>query len=286
MEKILLTGGDGFFGTRFRQYYRDRYEIFSTDKGDLDITDAAAVEATVARIQPQYIIHMAAIAVTDFCNKHPELAHKVNVEGAVNVARAAKRHGSKLVFISTEQVFNGNPEKGPYTETHTPLPDTVYGQNKLEAEGLLAEILPELWVLRFTWLFGLPERKGGINPNILWNTLQLALRGEKVAITNNEFRGLTYVYDIITQFEKIFTIPYGLYHIGSHNDASRYDITCHILRQIGLSEARIAQLVEAVQGSYRDVRLDTSKLKALGFTFPDTPLALQNCLEEFRFRLD
>lgn len=282
-KKILITGAKGFFGTRFIQRYQQEFDILGLDVEQLDITDKPAVDSTFAQFKPDYVIHAAAIAVTDFCNKHPDVAHKVNVGGAINVANACKAQGAKLVFISTEQIFNGNPEAGPYTEQDTPVPDTVYGQNKLEAEHELKSILDEMWVLRFTWLFGLPERHTSINPNVLWNAMQALTNGEVMQERRNEFRGLTYVHELIEQFPKIFTIPYGTYHTGAHNPASRYDIAAHILGELG-QEARLGELLEANDApNTRDVRLDTSKLAAQGVTFTESKLAITKCLREFHF---
>ena len=282
-KKILITGAKGFFGTRFIQRYQHEFDILGLDVEQLDITDKPAVDSTFAQFKPDYVIHAAAIAVTDFCNKHPDVAHKVNVGGAINVANACKAQGAKLVFISTEQIFNGNPEAGPYTEQDTPVPDTVYGQNKLEAEHELKSILDEMWVLRFTWLFGLPERHTSINPNVLWNAMQALTNGEVMQGRRNEFRGLTYVHELIEQFPKIFTIPYGTYHTGAHNPASRYDIAEHILSELGQT-ARLAELLEANDApKTRDVRLDTSKLAAQGVTFTESKLAISKCLREFHF---
>ncbi|MBY5946608.1 SDR family oxidoreductase [Photobacterium rosenbergii] len=282
-KKILITGAKGFFGTRFIQRYQHEFDILGLDVDQLDITDKPAVDSTFAQFKPDYVIHAAAIAVTDFCNKHPDVAHKVNVGGAINVANACKAQGAKLVFISTEQIFNGNPEAGPYTEQDTPVPDTVYGQNKLEAEHELKSILDEMWVLRFTWLFGLPERHTSINPNVLWNAMQALTNGEVMQERRNEFRGLTYVHELIEQFPKIFTIPYGTYHTGAHNSASRYDIAAHILGELG-QEARLGELLEVYDApKTRDVRLDTSKLAAQGVTFTESKLAITKCLREFHF---
>jgi dTDP-4-dehydrorhamnose reductase len=193
-----------------------------------------------------------------------------------------------MVFISSEQVFNGNTESGPFTENDTPIPNTVYGENKLEAEGLLKEIIPELWILRYTWLFGLPERNTNINPNILWNTIQIALKGEKTKITNNEYRGLTYVHELIDQYTKIFELPYGTYHVGSKNDLSRYDITCHILTELGLQD-RINDLTiidtEKYKDNKRDVRLDCTKLANMGVTFSESKDGITKCIEEFKLKL-
>lgn len=282
-KKILITGAKGFFGTRFINRYQGEFEILGLDVEQLDITDNQAVVATFADFQPEYVIHAAAIAVTDFCNKHPDVAHKVNVQGAINVAKACKEHGAKMVFISTEQVFNGNPEKGPYSELDQPVPDTVYGQNKLEAEKELASILEDMWVLRFTWLFGLPERNTTINPNVVWNTLQALVNGQVMQERRNEFRGLTYVHELIEQFPKIFTIPYGTYHTGAHNLASRYEIAEHILTELGQQE-RLNELLEAADApKTRDVRLDTSKLADQGVVFTESKDAIAKCLKEFHF---
>lgn len=282
-KKILITGAKGFFGTRFINRYQGEFDIWGLDVDKLDITDKLAVDATFSEFKPDYVIHAAAIAVTDFCNKHPEVAHNVNVQGAINVAQACKAQGSKLVFISTEQIFNGNPEAGPYSEEHTPVPDTVYGQNKLEAEVELRSILDEMWILRFTWLFGLPERNTAINPNVVWNTLEALINGEVMQERRNEFRGLTYVHELIEQFPTIFTIPYGTYHTGAHNPDSRYDIAEHVLTELGQKDRLEALLSANDAPKTRDVRLNTSKLAAQGVEFTPSKDAITKCLKEFNY---
>lgn len=288
MKKILLTGGQGFFCTRFFQRYKEEYEILSTDKDDLDITNREKVMEAFKKFKPDYVIHAAAIAVTDFCNKHPEIAHKINVDGAVNVAAACKEVGAKLVFISSEQVFNGNSEPGPYDEEHKPVPDTVYGQNKLEAEGILKGMLQELWILRFTWLFGMPERNLNIVSNIMWETVTSILKGEKIAASPNEFRGMTYAVEMVENFNKVFSLPYGTYHVGSNNELSRYEVVKHILTEMGLSN-RIEEILvkdeEKYKASPRDVRLNTNKAREYGLIFSDTKEGLTQCIRDYKLNL-
>ncbi|HEY8889972.1 MAG TPA: sugar nucleotide-binding protein [Clostridium sp.] len=288
MKKILLTGGNGFFCTRFALRYKNTYEILAASSSMLDITDEQQVSEIFENFNPDYVIHAAAKASTEFCDKNPELAYKINVTGALNVAKACKKTHSKMIFLSTEQVFNGNVEVGPYTEEATPRPDTMYGKNKLEAEGLLKEILDELWVIRFTWLFGMPERNCSMSPNILWGTLTDILKGKKSKVTPNEFRGLTYVHEVIDQFPMIFEIPYGTYHLGSYNSLSRYDICALILKEIGL-EYKIDELLEKDLEKYkdhpRDVRLCTDKIKSYGLEFSESKDGIKKCLEEFRIKL-
>lgn len=288
MKKILLTGGNGFFCTRFAERYKNTYEIFSASSSMLDITDRAKVTETIKNFRPDYVIHAAAKASTEFCDKNPELSYKINVTGAINVAKACKQVHSKMIFLSSEQVFNGNVESGPYTEEDIPCPDTMYGKNKLEAEGLLKEILDSLWIVRFTWLFGVPERNCGMSPNILWDTLSTILQGKKIKVTPNEFRGLTYVHEVIEEFPKIFEIPYGTYHVGSQNSLSRYDICSLIFKEVGL-ENRIEELLEVDFEKYkdhpRDVRLCTDKIKSYGLEFSESKDGIVKCLKEFKIKL-
>ncbi|AOT68882.1 SDR family oxidoreductase [Geosporobacter ferrireducens] len=288
MKRLLLTGGNGFFCTRLTKTYQHTYDILSTDVPQLDITNRDQAMEAFHQFKPDYVLHAAAVASTDFCNNNPEIAHNINVKGAQHVAEAAKAVNAKMIFISTEQVFNGNTSPGPYREEDCPIPDTVYGQTKLEAEEKLRDILDELWVLRFTWLYGLPERNCGMSPNILWDTLSAVLKGEKIKVTSNEYRGLTYVYDVIDQIPKIFEIPYGTYHIGSQNHLSRYDVSKLILKEVGLEE-RIDHLLEMDLEKYkdhpRDARLSNEKIKTYGIGFADTKDSIKKCLEEFKLKI-
>ncbi|RSK25881.1 NAD(P)-dependent oxidoreductase [Bacillus sp. HMF5848] len=288
MKKILITGGKGFFSKRLTEFYKDQYEFIVTDKEELDIVDNEKVEEFFTQYRPDYVIHAAAIAVTDFCNKRPDIAQKINVDGAVNVARAAKRVSAKLVFLSSEQVFNGNENAGPFSEEDVAVPNTVYGANKLEAEALLKDIIDELWIVRFTWMFGLPERNNNMVNNILWDTLTSILKNEKIYASPHEFRGMTYVYDMIENFEKVFSLPFGTYHLGSINNMSRYEMVKHIFSSLGIEE-RINELVvedtEKYSDNPRDIRLVTDKAKSYGIEFPDSGEAMRRCVEEYKIRL-
>ena len=284
MKKIMLTGGKGFFCSRLADYYRDKYEFLVTDKEELDFTDAKAVDTCVGEYRPDIIVHAGAIAVTDFCNQHPDVAHRINVDGAVNVAEAAAKYKSAMVFISSEQVFNGNTEGSPFKEEDEAVPNTVYGENKLEAEGLLKNILGELWIARFTWMFGLPERGKNMSNGILWDTLTKLWNQETIVASRHEFRGMAYVYETIASFQKLFESPYGTYHLGATNNHSRYEIVEHIIRLLGM-EDKLSQVLKEDTVKYldhnRDVRLDTSKAKEAGMVWTDTWDAVEICLKEF-----
>lgn len=288
MKKILLTGGKGFFASRFNLYYRDKYEILAAGRDILDIGDEASCVELIKSFRPDYVVHTAAIAATAYCNEHPDLAYEVNVNGTLNIAKGCQITSSKLIFLSSEQVFNGNFERGPYSEEQTPCPDTVYGQNKLKAEERLKKMLDELWILRFPWLFGMPERGLNINPNILWSTIQTAISGKRESVTANEYRGMSYVYDIIEKFEKILEIPYDTYHVGAENDLSRYEAACLVLKELGLNH-RIGELIEKDEDKYRDhprdVRLSTAKIRNLGIHFLNTEEGIKKCITDYKLGL-
>lgn len=284
MKRVLLTGGNGFIGTRFREAQKHNFDILSTDVNELNILEEEKVMDALNLFKPDYVIHAAAIALTDFCNKNPEKCYAINVTGAVNIAKACKASGAKMIFLSTEQVFNGNPEGGPYKESDQAVPDTMYGKNKLEAEGLIKEILDDLIILRFTWMFGVPDRFCPVVNNVFWDTVKGVMRGETQKVPANEYRGLTYVNEMMDQFDKILDLPPGTYHVGSKNDKSRYEIVCLILKEMGL-EHRIDELILKDEVKYadkaRDARLDTSLIQSLGVHFSDTSDAVHKCVEEY-----
>lgn len=288
MKKILITGGNGFFASRLADFYKNKFDILVLNHHDLDVTDENKVADKFKEFRPDYVIHTAAIAVTDYCNKNPEKAHSINVDGSVNVAKATKTVNGKLIFISTEQVFNGNENSGPYAEEDLALPDTVYGQNKLETEKLLKQIMDELWVVRFTWMFGMPVRNCNMSGNILWETISAIMKNEIIVASPNEYRGMTYVYEMVENFEKIFSIPYGTYHLGSMNEKSRYEVIKLIFSELGLKR-RFDELVIEDKEKYklknRDIRLETKKAKNLGIEFENTTDAIRRCIKEYGIKL-
>lgn len=284
MVKIVLTGGKGFLGSRFENYFKGKYKIFTPDIDELDVTNEEKVMDYFNKIKPNYAIHLAAIAVTDICNEKPEFARKLNVDGAINVAKACKKNKTKLIFASSEQIYNGNLEEGPYKESITPIPNTVYGANKLEAEIHLREILDELWILRFAWVFGLPERDCNMVDEILWSTINNIIYNKKIKVMDNEWRGITYVYDLIENLEKVFEIPYGTYNFGAENSMERLDTVKHIFNILGL-EVKFNELVETIPNKYgkiRDLRMDYTKIQNYGINFTETSKAIEKCLKENR----
>ncbi|MBZ9635064.1 SDR family oxidoreductase [Clostridium sp. FP1] len=286
MKKILLTGANGFFASRFYTYYKNKYDILPLTHSDLDITDESKCLEIIRNFKPDYVIHTAAIADTGLCERNPELSYEINVKGSINIAKACSLTKSKLVYLSSEQIFNGNLESGPYNENHIPMPNTVYGKHKLQSEDELKGIIDELWILRFSWLFGFPEKNCRVSSNILWNVVSSVLKDKTIKLPVNEFRGMTYVYDLIENFHKILDFPYGIYHTGSENDLSTYDIALLILKEIGLghkADNYLEKDTDRYNDHPRDLRISNDKLKKYGIDLPETVDGIKNCLRDFNY---
>lgn len=288
MKKILLTGANGFFASRFSEFYKNEYEIIALGRQELDITVESQVISSFEQHKPEYVIHTAAIADTAKCESNPEMSHKVNVEGSINIAKGCAYIGTKLVYLSTEQIFNGNIESGPYGEETKPVPNTTYGKHKLEAETKIMEITKDYWILRLTWLFGFPERNKRINASILWNTLRALLEDKVYKVPVYEYRGMTYVYELIENIPRILDIPYGIYHAGSENNETTYNIVKIIMEEMGLSD-RMKQVIQKDEEKFkeqaRDLRITNRKLKDHGIFFKETKDALCQCINDFNFKV-
>jgi dTDP-4-dehydrorhamnose reductase len=287
MEKILLTGAGGFLASRFFSHFKDKFIVIPLKRQECDITDENKVISVMKEIRPSYVLHTAAIADTGKCEENKEASYAVNVLGSMNITKACNLTGAKMLHLSTEQIYNGNIEAGPYGEDTIPKPNTTYGIHKLQAEKEIGNILEEAWILRLTWLFSFPERNKKVNSNIVWNVVSASLKGKTLNIPVNEFRGMTYVYDLLDNLPKIVEIPYGIYNTGSENNLSTFDIAQLIVKEMGLKyrqEEIINKDMERYKDVPRDIRISNQKLRSYGIEFMDTEEAVKKCINDFGVR--
>lgn len=284
MDTMLITGANGFFASRLKEHFKDTYKVIALSHSELDITREKDTAALITGIRPEYVVHAAAISDTGICERNPELSYDVNVKGTINMAKGCAASGAKLVFFSSDQVYNGNVESGPYGEECTAVPNTVYGRHKLEAENAVKLAMPDAVILRLTWLFSLPERNKKTNSNIVWNLVRAALKNESMILPANEYRGITYVYDILDNFDKILKLPGGTYNTGSESDLSTYDAGRAVLERMWLghrTKELLIKDVERYKDNKRDLRINNSKLAAAGIEFTSTEAAIEKCLRDF-----
>ncbi len=287
MNTILITGANGFFASRFIDYYKSKYNIIGLGHTELDITNENKTIETIKKYSPDYLIHGAAISDTNICERDPKLSFDVNVKGSINIAKACFISKSKFIYLSSEQVYNGNTEVGPYNENCIAVPSTVYGNHKLEAENSIIKILNDACILRLTWLFSFPERNKKTNANIVSNVVKSIFKNEPLKLPSHEYRGITYVYDLIENFDKILNLPKGIYNTGSENDLSTYEIGKIVLNEMGLSH-RINEILlkdaERYKLQNRDLRICNDKIKQHDIIFSKTEEAIAHCIKDFSFK--
>lgn len=226
MQKILVTGASGFVGSRVVERWKNEYYILTPSHAELDITDAPAVERYIVENAPQVILHLAALSNTWYCEQHPDESRRVNVDGVCNLARAALLVGAKFIFFSSDQVYNGNSESGPLCEEVAVAPENVYGRHKLEAEERVLYFNPNTVVLRATWMYD-REREGMPSHADFVLNIAKAIR-ERVPLTFpvREYRGITWVREVVEFLPQTFNLPSGVYNYGAENDTNTYEVAC------------------------------------------------------------
>src|SRR6266576_5883212 len=150
--RITIFGATGLLGKALMREWEED-EVTGLGSRDGDIRDQQRVLELVEQSRPDWIVLAAAYTDVDGCETNRDLALDVNCRGAANVARAAKQHGSRLLFLSTDYVFDGT-KSTPYVASDPRAPRSVYGQSKADAEVQLVQILPESCIVRTSWLFG------------------------------------------------------------------------------------------------------------------------------------
>ena len=285
--KILVTGVGGQLGHDVMNELKKRgYNAIGTDVQGvcditLDITDANAVSAAIREIRPDALIHCAAWTAVDAAEDQEELVRSVNGAGTANLAAACKECGCKMMYISTDYVFDGQGETPwkPDCKDYAPL--NVYGQTKLEGELAVAEMLEKYFIVRIAWVFG----KNG--KNFIKTMLNVGKKYDTVRVVKDQIGTPTYTFDLARLLaDMIETEKYGYYHATNEGGyISWYDFTCEIFRQAGYS-TNVIPVTTAEYGLSRaarpfNSRLDKRKLIDAGFQpLPTWQDALARYLKE------
>lgn len=285
MNELAKRGYDGI-GTDIADSYsgvQDNTAVVGMPYVQLDITDAESVEKTIKEIKPDVVVHCAAWTAVDAAEdeENRDKVFAVNVEGTKNIARICKEIDAKMVYTSTDYVFDGQgtePWK-PDCKEYAPL--NIYGQSKLDGELAVSEILDKYFIVRIAWVFGTNGN------NFIKTMLKVGKKFDTLRVVNDQIGTPTYTYDLARLLvDMIETDKYGYYHATNEGGyISWYDFACEIFRQAGyLTNVNPVTTEEyGISKAKRpfNSRLDKTKLVENGFTpLPDWQNALKRYLDE------
>lgn len=281
MKKLLITGSSGFLGSRLAYYLKEKYELLLPSHAELNVSREEAVRAYMEEHRPDVVIHCAALSNTWYCEQHREESHKVNVQGTVRIAKACKLTGAKLVFMSSDQVYNATPLPGLLKEEEVFQPVNIYGQHKLECEQRAQWNLPESVGLRLTWMYDLPDSHMKLNSNILVNLQKAYNDGNTINAATHEYRGVTYVWDVVRNIEKAISLPGGIYNFGSGNTLNSYELHLKAADLMGLKEPEVWILPdnERFHDEPRNLTMDCTLIEEHVIHFCDSVEGIQEAIQ-------
>ena len=280
MKKLLITGSSGFLGSRLALYYKDKYELLLPTHSELNVSREEAVMAYMEQFQPDIVLHCAALSNTWYCEQHPDESHRVNVQGTVKIAKACKHIGVKLVFMSSDQVYNGTPVSGPLKEQDVFQPVNVYGRHKLEAEQRALRNNPMSVALRLTWMYDVPGSHMKLNSNILVNIQKALDEGTTIKAATHEYRGVTNVWEVVRNMEQTLELPGGIYNYGSGNHIDSYTLFLKVANIMGAKEPSTFILPDEERFSEqtRNLTMDCSLINNFGIRFNDSVEGIEKAL--------
>ena len=287
MNELAKRGHEGIGSDIAVQYAgaADGSAVVSMPYVQLDITDKEAVQQTIAAVHPDAVVHCAAWTAVDMAEDDDKISkvRAINADGTKYIAAACKAAGCKMMYISTDYVFNGQGTEPWQPDCKEYQTLNVYGQTKLEGELAVAGLLEKYFIIRIAWVFGLNGK------NFIRTMLNVGQTHDTVRVVNDQIGTPTYTLDLARLLvDMIETEKYGYYHATNEGGyISWYDFTCEIFRQAGYT-TKVVPVTTAEYGLSKaarpfNSRLDKSKLVKQGFTpLPDWRDAVARFLVEIR----
>lgn len=284
--KVLVTGVKGQLGYDVVAELTKRgHEAVGVDIEEMDITDAESVNKVIVEAAPDAVIHCAAWTAVDAAEEEENIpkVKAVNVDGTRNIAKVCKKLDCKMIYISTDYVFNGQGTEPWQPDCKDYAPLSVYGQTKLDGELAVAELLEKYFIVRIAWVFGINGK------NFIKTMLNVGKKYPEVRVVSDQIGTPTYTYDLARLLvDMAETEKYGYYHATNEGGyISWYDFTCEIFRQTGY-DTKVISVTTAEYGLSKaarpfNSRLDKSKLSENDFEpLPTWQDALSRYLKEIK----
>jgi dTDP-4-dehydrorhamnose reductase len=274
--RVVIFGASGLLGQELMRHWHGD-ELIGLGSKDADIRDAHQVSEAVESIRPAWIVLSAAYTNVDDCETHAELALAVNRDGPMNVAHTAQRIGAKLLFVSSDYVFDGK-KTTPYESDDRRNPQSVYGRSKSEAEIQLLEILPDVCIARTSWLFG---TGGKCFPDTI---LKLAASRPTLEVVSDQRGDPTYSVDLAKAIIELCRAGAGgIVHVTNAGECSWFEFARAIVKGAGLAtEVRPVSTQQMARPAPRPPYsvLSPKSLQRYGISMATWQDALQRYLQE------
>ena len=281
MMRILVTGVKGQLGHDVVDELTKRgHTPIGVDVEEMDITDAAAVEQEMKKEPLDAVIHCAAYTAVDPAEDNREVCMRVNAEGTRNIARVCRELDIKMVYISTDYVFDGEGER-PWEPDDARNPLNVYGESKYQGELAVEEYLDKYFIVRIAWVFGVNGK------NFIKTMLRLAKDHKEINVVNDQTGSPTYTYDLaVLLADMVETEKYGRYHATNEGLCTWYEFACEIFRAAGMESVKVTPVPSSGYPASKakrpmNSRMSKEKLSENGFErLPDWKDAVARYLKE------
>ena len=257
---ILITGANGFVGNKLLNTLEDAIAAPSLHNATKE-----QIKQIIESSNADIIIHTAAIADIGVCEKNPESSYHANVLIPLYIAQSCQNR--KLICFSSDQVYSGSTENGPYLEDMA-YPINTYGKHKLEMEQRVLDILPSAVMLRAEWMYDMYSRKGNYFINLL-------NAQESVSFSSSMYRGVTYLKEVTENMKKVISLPGGSYNFGSETTDSIYKITKQFLSIIN----KDIKVIDCPPN--HNLWLNCEKARKYGVDFSNTLEGLIRCANDY-----
>lgn len=235
MVRVLLTGADGQLGSDIRArvgYYLD-IELDSRNREALDVTDVSSVRSVFGDVNPDIVIHAAAFTAVDDCESNEDHAYRVNATGTKNVVDAASAIGARVLYVSTDYVFDGT-KSGPYVETDEPSPASVYGRSKLAGEEAVLAMGDDGLVVRTSWVCG------AFGSNMVKTILRVAETHETLTFVDDQVGKPTFTTDLAAALLGLCRRQdSGVMHVTNEGAVSWYEFCREVMSTSGRNPDRV-----------------------------------------------
>ena len=280
--RVFVTGVKGQLGYDvMNELEKQGLEGIGVDIDEMDITDADQVNKVIKEAAPDAVIHCAAYTAVDAAEDNEEICRKVNAQGTENIAKVCEELDIKMMYLSTDYVFNGQGER-PWEPDDEREPLNVYGQTKYEGELAIEEHVKKFFTVRIAWVFGVNGK------NFIKTMLNLGKTHDHLTVVNDQTGSPTYTYDLARLLvDMIQTDKYGRYHATNEGLCTWYEFACEIFKQAGMDVSVAPVSSDEYPAKAKrpsNSRMDKSKLTANGFQpLPTWQDALSRYLKEIDY---